>query len=109
MGARGDWLKSLMDRRQISVRQIADALEVTPKTVYDWRDERTVINEERVPRLAEILGVSEVEARRGLGFWVPDESNAEGPTTEVDEIDAALDAMRAAIAELERIKRDRAS
>jgi transcriptional regulator with XRE-family HTH domain len=107
MATRGDWLKSHMDRRQISVRRLADALGVTSKTVYDWRDDRTAISEERVPRLAEVLEVSEIEARRGLGFWVPDEGVAEPSSREAGEIDVALEIMRSAIAELERIKRDR--
>lgn len=61
-----------MDRRGASVRQIAEALEVTTKTVYDWQSGKTAISEERVPRLAEVLGVTELQARRGLGFWVPE-------------------------------------
>jgi transcriptional regulator with XRE-family HTH domain len=95
-----------MERRGISVRQIADALDVTTQTVYGWQSGKTVINEERVPRLAAALEISEMDARRGLGFWVPDERVRDDPDRG-DEIDAALDVMRAAMAELERIKRDR--
>jgi transcriptional regulator with XRE-family HTH domain len=97
-----------MERKQVSARRLADALGIATQTVYSWQNGKTTVNEDRVPRLAEVLGVSEIEARRGLGFWVPDEGTAES-MGEIDEIDAALDAMRAAIAELERIKRDRAS
>lgn len=104
---KGEWLTQQMERRGVSVRQIAEALNVTTKAVYDWQGGKTAISEERVPRLAAVLGVSEVEARRGLGFWVPDESVAGQSAQEADEIDAALDVMRAAIAELERIKRGR--
>jgi len=70
----GAWLTHQMKRRGIGVRQLADALGVTSKTVYDWRDGRTTISEERVLRLAEVLGIAEIEARRGLGLWVPDET-----------------------------------
>lgn len=105
MTTRGDWLKSHMDRRQISVRRLADALQVTSKTIYDWRDDRTAISEERVPRLAEVLGVSELEARRGLGFWVPDGSEPEAPR--IDGLDAVEEMLETALAEINRLKRER--
>jgi transcriptional regulator with XRE-family HTH domain len=104
--SKGEWLTRQIERRSISVRQVADALGVTTKTVYDWQGNKTAISEARIPRLAEVLGISVVEARRGLGFWVPDEDEPQEPARD-DEIDAALDAMRAAIAELERIKQAR--
>jgi transcriptional regulator with XRE-family HTH domain len=61
-----------MELRQTSVRQIADAMEVTTQTVYGWQNDKAAIAEARVARLAEVLGVTEIEARRGLGYWVPD-------------------------------------
>jgi transcriptional regulator with XRE-family HTH domain len=84
----GTWLTRQMERRQASVRQIAEALEVTTQTVYDWRGDKAAINEARIPRLAEALGVSEVEARRGLGYWVPEGSEPQPArdTAELDEI-----------------------
>jgi transcriptional regulator with XRE-family HTH domain len=82
----GEWLARQIGRRGVTVRQIAEALGVTTKTVYDWQSGKTAISEERVPRLAEILSVSELEARRGLGFWVP--SGDEPPP-----IDSRLDEM----------------
>lgn len=69
--AAGEWLTRQMDRQGVSVAQVASALDVTTKTVYYWRGNKTDVSEERVPRLAEVLGISELEARRGLGFWVP--------------------------------------
>lgn len=88
----GTWLTRLMERRSIAVRRLADEMGVTPKTVYDWRDDRTAISEERVPRLAEALGVTEIEARRGLGFWVPSgiEREPAKNTAELEEIIADL-------------------
>lgn len=108
---RGDWLKRQMARRDISVRQIADALDVTTQTVYGWQNSKTVISEDRVPRLAEMLGISEIEARRGLGYWVPDEGMVEQSSEDEDEdeIDRQLDIMRAAIAKVERLKRGRSA
>lgn len=67
----GEWLSHQMERRPISVRELADALEVTEKAVYDWRRDRSVVSENRVPQLAKVLNISELEARRGLGYWVP--------------------------------------
>lgn len=102
MGARGDWLKSHMERRQITVRQMADALEVTQKTIYDWRDERTAISEARIPRLASVLGISEMEARRGLGYWVP-EDDTTPPELDRAQLREALDRFRKAADDLERL------
>lgn len=99
-----------MDRREISVRRLADALGVTSKTVYDWRDGRTVISEERVPRLAEVLHVSEVDARRGLGYWVPEgspdagESTDEASTVAMDK-EELLELRKTLVEALERIDR----
>lgn len=110
MATRGDWLKSHMDRRGISVRQLADALGVTSKTVYDWRDDRTALSEERVPRLAEVLDVSEVEARRGLGYWVPEgaldvgESTDQESTVAMDK-EELLELRKTLVEALERIDR----
>lgn len=103
---KGEWLVQQMDRRRIGVRQVADALGVTTKTVYDWRNGVTAISEERVPRLAEVLGFSELEARRGLGFWVPTETESEAePNTE--SLDEIRDLLRDALARLDSIERER--
>lgn len=91
-----------MERRQIGVRQIADALEVTTQTTYAWINGKTAISEERVPQLAGILGVSELEARRGLGFWVPDET-AEPPELDKEQMREALRRFRQAADDLERL------
>jgi len=75
----GQWLTRQLERRDISVRRFADAMQVTTQTIYAWQNNRTVVNEDRVPRLSEILGISETEARRGLGYWVPDEDEPQRP------------------------------
>lgn len=85
----GDWLKRQMERRNISTRAIADALGVTPKTVYDWVGNKTTVSEERVPLLAEALDVTEIEARRGLGYWVPEDSEPQ-PIRDAGELDEIL-------------------
>lgn len=101
---RGEWLVRQMERRGIGVRQVADALEVTTQTVYGWQNSKTVINEDRVPRLAETLGISVIEARRGLGLWVPDGVET---TLEVDELEAAEKILEAALVEVRRRKEER--
>lgn len=78
-----------MERRNISVRQLAEALGVVEKSVYFWRDDKTAVSEARVPRLAEALGVSEIEARRGLGYWVPEDSEPQ-PVRDAGELDEIL-------------------
>jgi len=100
---RGEWLTRQMERRQISVRQIADALDVATQTVYNWQSSKSVINEDRVPRLAEVLGVSEMEARRGLGFWVPDAGETMPPELDRDQLREALRRFRQAAEDLERL------
>ncbi|HEY9371983.1 helix-turn-helix transcriptional regulator [Streptomyces sp.] len=98
----GTWLALQMERRQISVRQIADAMEVTTQTVYGWQNDRAAINEARVPRLAEVLGVSELEARRGLGYWVPDETTPARPAKDTAELERIIDDLTTV---LERFRR----
>jgi len=84
----GTWLTRQMERGHKNVRQIAEALDVTTQTVYDWRGDKATINEARIPRLAEALGISEIQARRGLGYWVPgdEEPQPARDTAELDEI-----------------------
>lgn len=98
----GAWITAQMERRNMNVRQLADALEVTTQTVYGWQNSRAVVNEERIPRLAEVFGVSEIEARRGLGYWVPTEGE---PPEELDreQLREALDRFRRAADDLERL------
>lgn len=101
----GSWLSRQMKRRAIAVRRLADEMGVTTKTVYDWRDDRTAISEARVPKLAEVLSVSEVEARRALGYWVPTGADPE-PASDAD-LDAVEALLEQALAELNRLKRER--
>lgn len=100
--SKGEWLTRQMERRSISVRQVADALGVTTKTVYDWQGNKTAISEERVPRLAQVLGVSELVARRELGFWVPDGEEAAPPDSRLDEMEALARSLLDLVAEIRR-------
>lgn len=95
--SKGGWLTRQMERESASVRRVADAMGVTTKTVYEWLNGKTAVSEERVPRLAEVLGVSEIEARRGLGYWVPADEPA------VIAVPGALDRqLRREMAELQQ-------
>lgn len=96
-----------MERRNVSVRNLAEALGVTGKTVYDWRDDRTAISEARIPRLANELGVSEIEARQGLGYWVPADSPEPPSSYDVDELRDLRTQLNAIIDRIEEIQRRR--
>lgn len=101
----GTWLTRLMERRNVSVRSLAEALGVTGKTVYDWRDDRTAVSEARIPRLANELGVTEVEARRGLGYWVPSSPEPAAPQYDVDELRDLRSQLTAIIDRIEEMQR----
>ena len=103
---RGEWLTRQMERRDISVRQLADALNVATQTVYNWQSDKTVINEDRVPRLASVLGMTEVEARRGLGYWVPEGALPQPAELDRDQLREALRRFRQAADDLERLIED---
>jgi transcriptional regulator with XRE-family HTH domain len=94
-----------MERRQLTTHEVAEVVGLRDQAVYYWLTNRTAPKDDAAGKLAEVLGVPEIEVRRRFGLWVPDES--EPAARDDDEIDAALKVMRAAIEELERIKRDR--
>lgn len=85
----GVWLMHQMERKQLSARQLADTLGIATQTVYSWQNGKTTVNEDRVPRLASVLGISEVEARRGLGYWTPEDSEPQ-PVRNAGELDEIL-------------------
>lgn len=97
----GSWLTQQMERKHINVRRLAEALDVTDKTVYGWRDDRGAVSEARIPKLAEALGISEIEARRGLGYWVPEGSEPQ-PVRDAGELDEILQELTSV---LERFRR----
>jgi len=89
----GQWLTRQMNQADIGVRRLADALGVTEKAIYEWRGDRTSISEARVKPLADVLGVSEIEARRGLGYWTPGEGDGAKPARNPDELDEIIQDM----------------
>ena len=104
---RDGWLTRQMERRQITVRQLADALDVATQTVYNWQSGKSVINEERVPQLAAALDLSVVETRRGLGFWVQGEQDPPAETVSIDELKALREMLQKALDRIEEIQRGR--
>lgn len=98
----GTWLTDQMKRRNMGVRQLAEALGVSEKTIYEWRGDRTAISEVRVPELAQVFAITEVEARKGLGYWVPESTESARPRP--DQL-LELEEMRRALAQnLERLE-----
>lgn len=69
----GAWLRRHRELRGLSVRDLAASMDVTTQVVYEWQSGKSAVSEPRVEQLAEALGVSVVDARRGLGFWVGDD------------------------------------
>lgn len=105
--APGAWLTGQMERKGISVRRIAEAMDVTTQTVYDWRGDRASVSEARVPLLAQVLGMTEIEARRGLSYWVPDENSEQRPAMDAEELARVETLLAEALAELNRLKHKR--
>lgn len=99
----GAWLTQQMERKQISARHLADTLGIATQTVYSWQNGKTSVNEDRVPRLAAVLGVSEIEARRGLGYWVPTGEEPSPPDLDRDQLREALRRFRQAADDLEKL------
>lgn len=89
----GRTVKEMREAKGWTQAQLASRARVERSTIQNVESGR-VARPNSLPHIADALGVTVSELTRD-------------PEAEVDEIDAALDAMRAAIAELERIKRDR--
>lgn len=103
----GQWLTNQMERRNISVRQLAEAMGVVEKSVYFWRDDKTAVSEARIPKLAEALAISEIQVRQGLGYWVPAESPEPPPDYDVDELRDLRNQLNTILDRIEEIQRRR--
>ena len=74
----GEWLKAARERRGISVRKVAALFDVSTQAVNGWEKGRyNFVSDERAEALAGLLGMDEIEVRRGLGLWVPREDRRE--------------------------------
>lgn len=65
------WLKDAIERRGLTVRRVANTLDVSTATVYDWDTGKIRPRDKHAARLAELLDMDEFEVRRALGLWVP--------------------------------------
>lgn len=100
----GAWLTRQMERRSIGVQQLADALGVTGKTIYYWRDDKATVSEERIPRLAEVLGLTEIATRRGLGYWVPKEHEVEPADRTREELATLREELQGILDRIDRLQ-----
>ena len=51
-------LRKLREEAGLSVIEIADAMEVTPTTIYDWESTKSQPSISQLPQIAGVLGVS---------------------------------------------------
>lgn len=68
----GEWLKEQLDRRQLTTRDVAQAVGLRDQAVYYWLTGKTSPKDEAAAKLAELLEVPEVEVRQRFGLWTPD-------------------------------------
>lgn len=83
----GRWLRDQRERRGLSVREFASKLDVSTPVVYDWQNGKMGVSDERAAQIADVLDMPEIDVRRGLRLWVPDD---ERHPAAVDDEHAAL-------------------
>lgn len=95
-----DWVREHRERAGMSVTEFARALDVTNAAVYAWQnpDDPARPGEQRVPKLAEILGVTETEVRRALGYWVDEDDTPKG-----EDLDEFVDSITAVVRQVEQL------
>lgn len=92
--AAGHWLRDQRERRGMSVRAFAAKLDVATQMVYDWQNGKVGVSDERASQVADVLDLPELEVRRGLGLWVPDEENARESETEDEDVEQLMRRVR---------------
>jgi transcriptional regulator with XRE-family HTH domain len=102
----GDWLRDQMERKQLTTRDVAEAVGLRDQAVYYWLTGRTAPKDEAASKLAGLLDVPEVEVRRRFGLWVPSDTGTEAQPSSED-LDAVEEMLRTALAELNRLKHKR--
>src|SRR5689334_9142242 len=81
----GRWLRDAHESRGMNSAELARRLGVKAQTLSHWETGRYWVPDEAAREIAVILGMSEVEVRRGLGLYVPGE--LEGLPVQPTEID----------------------
>lgn len=78
--AAAKWLRETREARGYSTAgAFARALGIERYQLSNWETGRSAIGDDDAARIAETLGMPEIQVRRGLGLWVPRE-----PDTEAD-------------------------
>lgn len=98
----GEWLRREMERRSITTHDVAEAVGLRDQAVYYWLTGRTSPKDDAAGKLAELLGIPEVEVRRRFGMWVPDDKAADLPPAELEELRKLRKQLDAAIQRLEQ-------
>ena len=104
----GEWLRREMERRDVTTRDVAEAVGLRDQAVYYWLTGRTAPKDEAAAKLAELLRVPEVEVRRRFGLWVPEGDQSQSAELDRDQLRDALRRFRQAADDLERLIEDQA-
>ena len=100
----GEWLRREMERRDVTTRDVAEAVGLRDQAVYYWLTGRTAPKDEAATKLAALLHVPEVEVRRRFGLWVPeDDASQSMGELDRDQLRDALQRFRQAADDLERL------
>lgn len=72
--AAGRWLKETRERHGYPVAaEFARALGVNPSLVSHWERGVNRVTDEQAKQIADLLGLGEIEVRRNLTLWVPEQ------------------------------------
>ncbi len=85
----GEWLREARTARGVSARDFAQQLDVTVQQLSRYEIGDNAVDDERAALIARALSMPLVEARRGLGLWVPDAAFGPDDYTE-EELTIAL-------------------
>lgn len=84
----GQWLREQRHRRGMSARELANALDIAPQSVNNWETGKNAVSDEGAAQIADVLDMPEIDVRRGLRLWVPDDESTS--QTAADDEHAAL-------------------
>lgn len=103
--AAGSWLRTQRERRNLSVRELANAVGASTQAVYNWETGKNAVSDDSAERLAELFGRGILEVRRHLGLWVPVPPDDQTASTD-ERIARAEAAADRASDELEALRRE---
>lgn len=103
----GDWLKQQMDRKGLTTHELAQAVGLRDQAVYYWLTGKTSPKDEAAGKLAELLGLPELEVRRRFNLWVPDEDQPAPAAISLDELKELREQVVAVLNRIEEIQRGR--